>query len=191
MNRMQLPIAAIHFGDGDPIDDLLEQAAIRLGESGYTVEGFLQREVPANSNCCSTTLLESIQDLSHTKISQDLGPQSRGCRLDPQAFAELVQPLIHRLWQGADLLIINRFGKGESQGAGFRTAITCACEMGIPVLTAVRKPYLEAWQEYTGGRYSALPPDDQAVMEWTHHVCILGGNKERLASFEGQFACPA
>ena len=79
--------------------------------------------------------------------------------------AELTGPLIHRLGQGADVLVINRFGRGESLGAGFRAAIAFACETGIPVLTAVRKTYQEAWHEFTGGYYSALPPDLKTVMK--------------------------
>ena len=160
------PIAAITFDNNDPVDKVFDTVAARLVALGYRVEGFLQRETATGEGCCSTMHLASIADGSTTTISQQLGKLSRGCRLDPQALAELSGPLTARLEAGADLLIINRFGKGESLGAGFRSAIAHAVLLGIPVLTAVREAYWDAWQDYTGGAFDLLHADAAQVEAW-------------------------
>jgi len=49
------------------------------------------------------------------RISQDLGPQARGCRLDPAALETAVAMVAASLSSGADLLIVNKFGKHEAE----------------------------------------------------------------------------
>ncbi|WP_075995916.1 DUF2478 domain-containing protein [Salaquimonas pukyongi] len=169
------PIAAIRFGDEDAIDDILEDVARRMQDRGSRVDGFLQRETAGEGGCCATMHLESMDGQTIGTISQNLGRHSRGCRLDPAALAALCGPLITRLDVGCDLLIINRFGKGESLGAGFRSAIEHAFLRGIPVLTAVRKTYLEAWMAFTNGEYCLLPPQADAVEAWALQTAAANG----------------
>jgi len=39
-------------------------------------------------------------------------------------------------------------------------------EAGVPVLTAVRPPYIEAWSRFHGGLAVDLPSDFDAVLAW-------------------------
>lgn len=48
---------------------------------------------------------------------------AKGCRLDPRALAALSGSLLGELDAGTQLLVLNRFGKGESEGHGFRAVI--------------------------------------------------------------------
>jgi hypothetical protein len=50
------------------------------------------------------------------RISQVLGPQARGCRLVPAALETAVVLVVAGLSCGADLLIVNKFGKHEAEG---------------------------------------------------------------------------
>ena len=68
------------------------------------------------------------------RISQDLGRSSRGCRLDPAALETAVGLVSAELSIGADVLIVNKFGKHEAEGRGFRGVIAEALSMGIPVI---------------------------------------------------------
>ena len=77
------------------------------------------------------------------RISQDLGTQAEGCRLDAQGLAEIGALLDRPLGRDVELLMLNRFGTAE--GGGLRSAFVRAMEAGVPVLTAVRPPYIEAW----------------------------------------------
>lgn len=166
MTNTMPPIAAIRFGGGDAVDALLAEAAFRLQANGIVVEGFVQLERDLSENCCAAMHLEGIRDGSVWLISQDLGKGSSGCRLDPQALAELCGPLLRRVQEKPDLLILNRFGKGEMLGGGFRAAIEAAFILGIPVLVAVRDEYAEAWQAFTDGCHVELEPRSAAIDAW-------------------------
>jgi hypothetical protein len=69
-----------------------------------------------------------------------------------------------------DLLILNRFGKGEAEGRGFRDVMSQALLAGIPVLTAVRETYAAEWQEFSGDMGYDLEPEFAAVMGWVDMV---------------------
>jgi hypothetical protein len=65
-----------------------------------------------------------------------------------------------------ELLILNKFGKAEAEGGGLRSAFERAIESGIPVVTAVRPPYTEAWSHFHGRLAVDLAPDLDAVLAW-------------------------
>ena len=65
-----------------------------------------------------------------------------------------------------DLLVVNRFGRAESHGGGLLTCVSAAVSAGIPVLTAVREPYLAPWRAYHGDLAASLGPELDAVMTW-------------------------
>lgn len=106
-------------------------------------------------------------------ITQSLGPGSRGCRLDPQVLAESCSSLLAELDRGVDILVLNRFGKAEFEGQGFRTVIEKAFEMGIPVLVAVRDSYADAWKAFGSMFADDLPADAQKVTAWCCQ--LIGG----------------
>ena len=68
--------------------------------------------------------------------------------------------------QGADLLIINKFGKHEAEGRGFRNTIALALEADIPVLTGVNRTSFDAFQNFTGGVAENAGGDMQALDDW-------------------------
>jgi hypothetical protein len=76
------------------------------------------------------------------RISQNLGSVSKGCRLDPAALEAAVGLVEARLDPNVDLLIINKFGKHEADGRGFRTVIAAALDLEIPVLVGA---FLMPW----------------------------------------------
>lgn len=69
-----------------------------------------------------------------------------------------------------ELHILNRFGKAEAEGGGLRSAFVRAIDAGIPVLTAVRPPYIDAWLEFHGGIAVDLPPERDRVLAWCGEV---------------------
>jgi nucleoside-triphosphatase THEP1 len=165
--------AAIHFADGYDVDRLIDQVIVALKSRGTRLAGYLQRETPAGDDCCSTLYLESIEDGKKAQISQALGAGSKGCRLDPAALAVLSNQLRDAINTDTDMLIVNRFGKGESDGQGFRIVMERAMELGVPVLTAVRDDYLDAWHEFCGEFGLELEPQPEHVLEWCDTVLAL------------------
>jgi hypothetical protein len=99
-------------------------------------------------------------------ISQNLGPQAQGCRLDTARLAEFGTMLDGKPSDDVDLLLFNKFGRAEAEGYGLRSNFIGAIEAGIPVLTAVRPPYDEAWRSFHEGLAIDLPPDLQRAHDW-------------------------
>ena len=100
------------------------------------------------------------------RISQNLGKAARGCRLDPAALETAVALVETGLREGADLLVINKFGKHEAEGRGFRAVIGDAVERGIPVLVGLNKLNAAAFHEFVGGLAIQIPPTRNALLQW-------------------------
>ena len=164
----EFPIAIVQYTVGEDVDKVLSDVAIELKRDRLNIAGFLQREDDsANSACCSDMYLEDIGSGSRFRITQSLGSGSQGCRLDPNGLVEAVSYMASKIDSKIDLLILNRFGKGEEEGRGFRPVIEAAFMLDIPTLIIVRDDYLEAWRQFVGGEFTALPADKKAVLAWS------------------------
>ncbi len=160
------PLAAIRFETGD-IDEFLNLIAQNLIGRGLRVRGAVQTRGAVGGEChCADMDLITFGSNQTFRISQPLGNGSRGCRLHPGALAECSSFIEQELEQGADLLILNRFGRGESEGRGFRDLISKAIALDVPVLTAVRATYAEAWVTFGAGIACDLAMDQDAVLTW-------------------------
>ena len=63
-------------------------------------------------------------------------------------------------------MMLNRFGKAEAEGGGLRSAFVRAMEAGIPMVTAVRPPYVEAWSQFHGRLAIDLADGFRRVLAW-------------------------
>ncbi|HHX88422.1 MAG TPA: DUF2478 domain-containing protein [Paracoccus sp.] len=148
------------------VDALMAEIAARLEARGWPLAGVVQ----INSDTGPATRCEmDLQVLAldaRVRISQRLGPLSRGCRLDPQGLAEAVGMVERALDQGPRLLLINKFGKAELDGGGFRPAIGRALAAGVPVLTAVNQANLAGFEAFSAGMGTALPAQVSQVVDW-------------------------
>lgn len=164
------PLAAIRYEPGFPINDLLDSVRQVLHAEGIRVGGATQENAGPRDACEQMTLV-NIATGERTRISQDLGAQAAGCRLDPAALVAVGSVLDSAIGEGVDLLIVNKFGRAESEGHGLRGLFTKAVDAGIPVLTAVRAPYSEAWAKFHEGYATDLPADLAVVAQWCrNHV---------------------
>ncbi|MFQ0812463.1 hypothetical protein AVM02_03575 [Brucella anthropi] len=163
-------LAAIHAAKDVPVDPLLAEIAARGKREGLRVAGFFQHRGKDTEECCRDIEIEHIGTGKTQIISQPLGTGSRGCRLDPAALADVAGTLLAELEAGADLLILNRFGKGETEGHGFRAVIEAAYARQVPVLTVVRETYIDGWCDFAGDCGVLLPPDSEAALGWFDHV---------------------
>lgn len=130
------------------------------------VVGAIQSDTtPRNGQRCDMDV-RVIPDGPVIRISQSLGAGARGCRLDPAALENAVTEVAARLDDAADLLLINKFGKHEAEGRGFRSLIAEALEYSVPVLLAVNTLNLDAFLAFTGGMAKELPSDVTALEHW-------------------------
>ena len=100
------------------------------------------------------------------RISQDLGSGARGCRLDPAALEEAVARTEAALAEGADLLIVNKFGKHEAEGRGFRDLIGTALAAGMPVIVGLNGLNARAFEKFGAGLATPLAPQAAALIDW-------------------------
>lgn len=100
------------------------------------------------------------------RISQDLGKGARGCRLNPEALETAVGDVMSALSHGADLLIVNKFGKHEADGQGFREAIGEAIAQEIPVLVGVNGLNVEDFKAFGEGLAEEVAPTPAALLDW-------------------------
>jgi nucleoside-triphosphatase THEP1 len=159
-------LAAVIYPSGFKIDDFLSRLAELLRADQVKLAGVLQENARDVAGFCSAMTLVDLTSRGRFRISQDLGSQAEGCRLDARGIAE-IGPLLERtLNQEAELIILNRFGKAEAEGGGLRSAFARAMEAGIPTLTAVREPYYDAWSQFHGRYAIDLPADLDVVLAW-------------------------
>jgi hypothetical protein len=152
-------------GRGD-LDPLLHGVAMAAIAEGRRVAGIVQinREVPGSARCDMDAVV--LPDGPVFRISQSLGREARGCRLDPEGLERAVGAAGVRLAAGADLLVVNKFGKQEALGRGFRPLIADALERGASVLVGANALNLPALEAFTGGLAIRLPAEHDALLRW-------------------------
>ena len=156
-------------GRGDT-DLVLERLAADLAARGLRCRGTVQiNSERADAGPCDMDV-RVLPDGPVLRISQDLGPQARGCRLDPTALETAVGLVAASLTSGADLLIVNKFGKHEADGRGFRDVIAEAVAMEIPVLVGLNALNRPAFESFAEGLAVQLPSDPAALMAWVKEV---------------------
>lgn len=159
-------IAFLMPTDQADIDRVLSGLAWRLENRGLRVCGTVQANIQRESDCRCDMDLQVLPEGPVIRISQDLGPEARGCRLDPAALETAVGIVEERLARGADILIVNRFGKHESEGHGFRSVIGEALVQDIPVLVGVNRLNREAFETFADGLAQELKPEIGLLETW-------------------------
>lgn len=157
--------AIVHDHSGEP-DDLLAAFAARLLAAGHRVRGLVHLPHELTATGKRMALMDVTDPTSHYPISQALGAASCGCNLDPGGIADASVVLRRALQERAELVIANRFGTLESEGGGMADELLALMLAGIPLLTAVKLPYLDAWRQFTGGMAIELPAEDAALQAW-------------------------
>ncbi len=144
------PIVALLYSEGRQVDPIMEMIARYLTEAGCALAGFLQRERPRIGRSRCDMVLEELASGEAIAISQDRGPNARGCRLDMGEMLRAMRIASEALAQRPDLVIINKFGKTEGEGGGFRPLIAEAMEAGVPILVAVPWRNIDGWRSFAG-----------------------------------------
>ena len=148
-------------------DALLAAWVLELQQRGWQVGGLLQRIATWPHSGKRMQLLD-VRGTQVFDISQDLGPASKGCCIDPGGVAQASGVLRQALVDGVDVVVTNRFGGLEAQGGGFVAEIAALAQADIPLLTIVAPAHLPAWRALTGplGQALQMPQSVQALHDW-------------------------
>lgn len=163
---MQLAALVYEEGDGARVDEFLAGLARELRLRGVRLAGAIQHNTNGGDRCRCDMTLEDLSSGRLIDISERRGPEARGCRLDSFALEDAAGTVMASLESRPDLLILNRFGKREADGHGFRGAIEFALAINAPVLIAVSRASLPAWTAFAENIGEVLPFDDAAVLRW-------------------------
>ncbi|PCJ10534.1 MAG: 3-dehydroquinate dehydratase [Rhodobacteraceae bacterium] len=161
-------LAYVMTPDRGATDRLLSALAEHLQAQGTALAGIVQTNTECHDDALCDMDVRVLPKGDTIRISQSLGPEARGCRLDPAALEQAVAQVTSSLHATPlpDLLIVNKFGKHEADGRGMRPVIGEAMALGIPVVSGVNKMNVEAFQEFAGGLAVAVEPSVEALLAW-------------------------
>jgi len=154
---------------------LLADVAGVMTSAGLRVCGTVQIDTDREKVHHCDMDVQVLPDGPLIRISQSLGTLSRGCRLNTDALEQAVALTEQGLTDGTDILLVNKFGKHEAEGRGFRNAIAEALSRDIPVLVGVNKLNVEAFQTFCGGEAVALEPNPADILAWCGQVTATQG----------------
>ena len=152
-------------------DELLAGVASQLEDAGLRLAGTVQTNLERVDRSKCDMDLRVLPDGPVLRISQDLGEGSRGCRLDIGVLETAVAEVQARL-DGAEVLLVNKFGKQEALGRGLAPVIAEALSRGLTVLVGVNGLNLSALLDFTGEVAEALPPDPAAIVDWVRGAVL-------------------
>ena len=172
----QCDLAAVVYGAGDDPDRLISGFAGDLRRSGRRPVGVVQlgRSCRSENPQLGVVMLpdgEVIGLASHDET------HATGCRLDPDRFADLAMRLAAAIEDGADLVIINRFGCSEAEGKGLIDLIPQALDADIPVLIAVPEQRFATWIRFSEGMNVRLACRREALDRWW--LTVTGPSRQR------------
>ncbi len=152
------------------LDLLLTELAYRFKELGLETRGIVQ----INSGCeterhCDMDV-QVLPDGPLIRISQYLGKEARGCRLDPDALATAVNEVGRSLKTPYDIFLLNKFGKQEAEGGGFRDLLAEAAASGAVVIAGTNPLNADAFSKFSGGTATCVDATIDALLEWFDSV---------------------
>ncbi|WP_322865072.1 DUF2478 domain-containing protein [Aquicoccus sp. G2-2] len=147
-------------------DLLLQGVAEDACAGGIKTCGLVQINTECGDDRPCNMDVRLLPDGPDIRISQSLGRGSRGCRLDTQALAAAAGHVATALDAGAQLMIINKFGKSEAEGRGLRPVIAEAIARDVPVIVGLNRQNEAAFEAFAGGLAEKLPPERAAIGAW-------------------------
>ena len=150
------------------VDRLFRDVALRLMAEGWRLAGAVQENCDRDDDEQCDMDIRVLPAGGTYRISQQLGRGSTGCRLNPDALERAVAEATGLWTSGArpELLIINKFGKMEGEGRGFRDLIARAAAEGVPVLIGVNGLNRDALAAFLGMPPPLLPAEVGAILAW-------------------------
>ena len=158
----QCDLAALVYEEGDDPDAVLRDFAADVNASGRRVVGMVQTGQCADSSL-SAVLVHTGEVLL---LSQPAASPGSGCKLDVSRLQDAATRVTGAMESGADLVIVNRFGKRERDGKGLARVIDRALDADIPVVIAVSGKSFPDWIKFADGMSVKLACSREALDTW-------------------------
>jgi hypothetical protein len=160
-------LAALVYEQHQDPDEILRDFAAELNGHGYRAVGLVQLGHHCVDANLSAMLVHTGERL---RLFQNLGSCSTGCRLDVGQLLGAGQQIAGAIDQGADLLIVNRFGRQEREGKGLSYLVERALSADIPVVIAVPSHRFADWIKFADGMSVKLACSREALDGWWNAV---------------------
>jgi hypothetical protein len=164
MFDVQCDLAALVYDAHEDPDQLLRGFAADLSARGFRAVGLVQ----LGHRCIDQPELAAL--LLHSgetmALLQNLGSCATGCKLDVGQLLEAGARVAVAIDEGADLVIINRFGRQEREGKGLSFLIERALSADIPVVIAVPRLQFAEWVTFADGMSVTLGCTRAALEAW-------------------------
>ncbi len=151
-------IVALQGAASTVIQELLGDFARRLTDVGLRVSGVIERSAEI-AKPCKSMVLRCLDGGRLFSISQDLGPGSLACNLDPEGLVLACAAVQQSIARGTDVVILSKFGKQEAMGRGLADAFGSAIAAGLPIITAVSPAMMDEWRNFAGVFAECVPVD--------------------------------
>jgi nucleoside-triphosphatase THEP1 len=148
------------------LDLLLADFAETLKARGVRTRGIVQLNTENGIPHRCDMDVKILPDGPKVRISQYLGRDAKGCRLDPDALETAAAHVAQTMASDFDIFILNKFGKQEAEGRGFRDMIGEALARGASVLVGTNTANEGKFIDFSGGIATAVPPDAEALLNW-------------------------
>jgi hypothetical protein len=174
----QCDMAAVVYGADDDPDRVLSDFAADLRRAGRRPVGVVQ----IGRNCRSENPrlgVVMLPDGHVVELASHEETRATGCRLDFDQLAGLAAAIE----DGADLVILDRFGRSEAEGSGLIDLIPQAIEADIPVLLAVPEWRFPALIRFSNGMNVRLACRREALDHWWRTVAGRSGRDSGAGTF--------
>ena len=166
-------LAGVIYERGEPISETLRTFIQDLRGEGLDVHGIVQEtptELDLPEDSCGVDAIdvksgERIALVRPTRYELD----NKICSLDLSRLAEASQILRRALDDGADAVVVEKFGKHEKDGGGLSADLMAVVAEGIPTVVSVSRSELDSWNAFHGGLAQNLSCDLSALRAWWKH----------------------
>lgn len=159
-------IAALQGAPGETIQTILSQFAEGLKRDGFRVAGVVEISQCDEDGACKHLAVRDLTSKSVIKFSQDLGAGSTACNLDPSGLAKACEAVERAIEDGADVVVLSKFGKLEAARGGLCDAFRAAILADLPIVTTVSPLLADEWAQFAGDLSNKLPPTLDALGAW-------------------------
>jgi hypothetical protein len=160
-------LAALVYANDQRPDDILRSFAMEVRARGHRVTGLVQLDGHCSDGQLAVMVLHTGERIG---LLENRGTGAKGCRLDVQRLLNAGSKVADAIGDGADLVVINRFGKQEQGGKGLRFLIEQALGAEIPVVVAVAQSAFPAWTQFSDGMSVKLACNTRALRAWWQSV---------------------
>jgi hypothetical protein len=168
--------ASVYERDQNPDEILLEFAA-DLSAQSYHAIGLVQLgHYCVDAPNLSAKLVHTGEEL---QLFQNLATTSVGHRLDINRLLNAGAQVADEIDHGADIVIVNRFGRQECGGKGLSYLVERALNADIPVVIAVPNHRFADWIRFAQGMSVKLRCEREALDAWWHAVSARGSGLVR------------